>query len=75
MLVLQTQGGRPILSLTCLSEENGLQVNVPGFTPIGSEDRLSFGSGGEVEALVADFRGDRQLGGVGRELARARLEA
>lgn len=63
-LVLQAQTGSPILSLTCPSGENRLQVNVPGFTPIGSEERLSFGSGGEVEALVADFRGDRRLGGV-----------
>jgi uncharacterized membrane protein len=39
-------------------------VNVPGFRPIGSEERLSFGSGGEVAALVADSAGDRQRGGV-----------
>lgn len=64
VLVLQTQTGSPILSLTCSSGKNRLQVNVPGFTPIGSEDRLSFGSGGEVEALVAEFHGDRRLGGV-----------
>lgn len=64
VLVLQTQAGNPILSLTCPSGGNRLQVNVPGFTPTGSEERLSFGSGGEVEALVADFRGDRRLGGV-----------
>lgn len=55
------------MSLTCASGEGRLQINVPGFTPIGSEDRLSFGSGGEVEALVADFRGDQQLGGVSAE--------
>ena len=64
VLVLQAQTGSPILSLTCPSGGNRLQVIVPGFTPIGSEERLSFGSGGEVEALVADFRGDRRLGGV-----------
>jgi uncharacterized membrane protein len=64
VLVLQAQTGSPILSLTCPSGENRLQVNVPSFTPMGSEERLSFGSGGEVEALVADFRGDRRLGGV-----------
>lgn len=39
-------------------------VNVPGFRPVGSEERLSFGSGGEVVALVADTRGDAQRGGV-----------
>ena len=64
VLVLQTQTGSPILSLTCSSGKNRLEVNVPGFTPIGSEERMSFGSGGEVEALVADFLGDRRLGGV-----------
>ena len=64
VLVLQTQTGSPILSLTCSSGKNRLQINVPGFTPIGSEERMSFGSGDEVEALVADFRGDRRLGGV-----------
>ncbi|AMU96631.1 hypothetical protein AOA14_18695 [Sphingopyxis terrae subsp. terrae NBRC 15098] len=56
--------GSPILSLSCPSGENRLRINVPGFKPIGSEERLSFGSGGEVEALVADVRGDRRLGGV-----------
>jgi len=64
VLVLQSQTGRPILSLTCPTAKNRLQINVPAFTPIGSEERLSFGSDGEVEALVADFRGDRRLGGV-----------
>lgn len=66
-LVLQTQAGGRIMSLTCASGENRLKINVPAFTPIGSEDRLSFGSGGEVEASVADFRGDRQLSGVSAE--------
>lgn len=63
-LVLQTPTNAPILSLSCPSGEKLLQVNVPGFTPIGSEERLSLGSAGEVVALVADFRGDRRLGGV-----------
>src|SRR5690606_35712589 len=36
----------------------------PEFEPIGSEERMSFGSGGEVVALVADTEGDRQRGGV-----------
>lgn len=66
-LVLHSQTGDRAMSLTCASGEGRLQINVPGFTPIGSEDRLSFGSGGEVEALVADFRGDQQLGGVSAE--------
>lgn len=66
-VALQTQTGGRIMSLTCASGENRLQINVSGFTAIGSEDRLSFGSGGEVEAFVADFRGDRRLGGVSAE--------
>ena len=66
-LTLTMQAGDRILSLTCASGENRLQINVSSFTPIGSEDRLSFGSDGEVEALVADFRGDQQLGGVGAD--------
>jgi uncharacterized membrane protein len=41
-----------------------LLVNVPAFRPIGSEERLSVGSGGEAVALVADTRGDRRRGGV-----------
>lgn len=63
-LVLPTQSGGRILSLSCLLGEDRLRVNVPGFTPINSEERLSFGSGGEVEALVVDVRGKQQLGGV-----------
>jgi len=66
-LLLQTQTGARIVSLTCSSGGNRLQINVPGFTPIGSEDRLSFGSNGEVAVFVADFRGDKQLGGVSAE--------
>lgn len=66
-LLLRSQTGERIISLTCLAGKNRLQINVPGFAPIGSEDRLSFGSGGHVEALVADFRGDRQSGGVSAE--------
>lgn len=66
-LALQTHNRGGTMSLTCASGGNRLQINVPGFRPIGSEDRLSFGSGGEVEALVADFRGDQQRGGVSAE--------
>lgn len=68
-LLLQTQTGARIVSLTCASGGNRLQINVPGFTPIDSEDRLSFGSNGEAGVLIADFRGDKQLGGVSAESA------
>jgi len=50
--------------LFCPANARRLVVNVPGFRPVGSEERMSVGSGGEVVALVADTRGDRQRGGV-----------
>jgi len=34
---------------------DGLGIVVPGFQPIGSEDRLSIGTDGEAWALVADL--------------------
>lgn len=52
------------MRLFCPAGQNRLLVNVPAFRPIGSEERLSFGSGGAVAALVADPGGDRQRGGV-----------
>lgn len=55
---------RPALRLFCPAGGKSLLVNVPGFRPVGSEERLSFGSGGEPATLVADSRGDRQRGGV-----------
>lgn len=66
-LALKSRSGARIVMLSCPSGEKRLLLNVPGFTAIGSEERMSFGSGGEVEALVADFRGDRQRGGVTAE--------
>ena len=65
-LTLEDRAGRPMLRLLC-PRGRRLAVNVPGFTPLGSEDRLSFGAGGESVALVADSRGDSALGGVSAE--------
>jgi uncharacterized membrane protein len=56
--------GRPAIRLFCPAGGKRLVVNVPGFRPVGSEERLSFGSGGAAAALVADSGGDRQRGGV-----------
>ncbi|WP_129791955.1 hypothetical protein [Sphingosinicella sp. CPCC 101087] len=56
--------GRATIRLFCPTGENRLLVNVPAFRPIGSEERLSFGGGGEVVALVADTGGDARRGGV-----------
>jgi uncharacterized membrane protein len=63
-LVLLSASGGTTLRLYCPAGGKRLLVNVPAFRPIGSEERLSFGGGGEVVALVADTRGDRQRGGV-----------
>lgn len=62
-LVLGSDGA-PQIQILCRPEQRQLIVNVPGFEPIGSEERLSFGQGGEVVALVADVRGDSARGGV-----------
>ncbi|HEX9964464.1 MAG TPA: hypothetical protein VGB04_05720 [Allosphingosinicella sp.] len=63
-LSLLPKSGPAAIRLFCPAEAKRLVVNVPGFRPVGSEERLSFGSGGEAVALVADSRGDRQRGGV-----------
>jgi len=62
-LVLSNQAGRPVFRLICTKAAR-LLVNVPAFRPIGSEERLSFGSRGLAVALVADSAGDGALGGV-----------
>jgi uncharacterized membrane protein len=63
-LVLQQGAGATAMRLFCPARSRRLLVNVPAFRPIGSEERLSFGGGGDAVALVADTRGDRQRGGV-----------
>ena len=63
-LALLPTSGPATVRLFCPAGRKRLLVNVPSFRPVGSEERLSFGSGGEVVALVADTRGDRQRGGV-----------
>lgn len=63
-LAFGRESGAPAIRLFCPARQNRLLVNVPSFNPIGSEERLSFGSGGEVVALVADSRGDASRGGV-----------
>jgi uncharacterized membrane protein len=56
--------GSTAVRLFCPSASNTILVNVPGFRPVGSEERMTFGSGGNAHTLVADTRGDRQRGGV-----------
>lgn len=63
-LALLAGTDKAAIRLFCPAGGNRLLVNVPGFRPIGSEERLSFGGGGDSVALVADTKGDRQRGGV-----------
>jgi uncharacterized membrane protein len=63
-LALLPASGPAAIRLFCPAGQNRLLVNVPAFRPIASEERLSFGSGGEAVALVADPGGDRRRGGV-----------
>ena len=62
-LVLEARGAAAI-RLFCPAGQSTILVNVAAFRPIGSEERLSFGSGANAHALVADPRGDRLRGGV-----------
>ena len=55
-LVLASPATDTLMRLSCPAGRDRLVVHVPGFRPIGSEERLSLGSGGEVVALVADPR-------------------
>lgn len=63
-LFLANAGGNRALTLFCPAGSGDLLVNVAAFRPVGSEERMSFGSGGTVVALVADPRGDSARGGV-----------
>jgi uncharacterized membrane protein len=63
-LALVAAGGAPTIRIVCPARQETLVVSVPGFRAIGSEERMSFGSGGDVVALVADVRGDKERGGV-----------
>lgn len=66
-LVAADHAGKVVLRFFCPAGASRLLVNVPGFNPIGSEERLSFGQGGTAEALVADSSGDTARGGVTAE--------
>lgn len=63
-LALLSGSGATVMRLFCPARAETLLVNVPAFKPIGSEERLSFGGGGDAVALVADAKGDRARGGV-----------
>ena len=63
-LALAAPGGPASVRLFCPAAAGQLIVNVSSFQPIGSEERMSFGSGGAAHALVGDPGGDAQRGGV-----------
>jgi uncharacterized membrane protein len=63
-LALLLPSGATAMRLFCPADGGRLLVNMPGFAPIGSEERMTFGSSGEAATLVADARGDLERGGV-----------
>ena len=63
-LVVSRRAAQPLIRLSCERQGARFIVNVPQFKPVGSEERLSFGAGGKVVALVADAGGDQGQGGV-----------
>lgn len=63
-LALLGGSGEALVRLFCPAGRQVLLVNVPEFKPVGSEERMSLGSGGQVVVLVADSSGDPQRGGV-----------
>jgi uncharacterized membrane protein len=63
-LALIATSGAATVRLFCPSESDSILVNVSAFEPVGSEERMAVGSGGNSLTLVADPRGDPQRGGV-----------
>ena len=63
-LALLGASGRTVVRLFCPAGMQRLIVNVPAFRPVGSEERMSFGSDSNAVALVANSHGDAQRGGV-----------
>ena len=57
------EGKAGAMHLFCPAD-GGFLVNVNSFRPIGSEERMTLGSGAKVFALVADPAGDTMRGGV-----------
>ena len=63
-LALLDATGESVVRLFCAAGKHRLLVNVPAFRAVASEERMTFGSGGEAATLVADSRGDAQRRGV-----------
>ena len=74
VLILNDQGWM-LMSIECLNDPARLVVSVPGFTPIGSEDRFSLGIGSEPVTLVVDPTRQPAAGLVAEGAAPATLGA
>lgn len=59
-----TKAGARRITLFCSAWSDDLLVNIPAFTPVGSEERMTFGSAATLVTLVADPAGDSGRGGV-----------
>jgi hypothetical protein len=66
-LNLRDGGGTLLISLDCTARPSHLSVHVPGFSPIGSEDRFALGLGTEPVTLVADLGRGKSGTGVRAE--------
>ncbi len=65
-LELGTPGQVPVLTLACARDPGELVVTLPGFTRVGSEERLTLGVGPEAHALVAQDVEAAEPGVVGK---------
>lgn len=63
-LVVGGASGSAELRLFCPAGTGTWLINAPGFSPIGSEERFSFGHASVLATLVADTAGDAARGGV-----------
>jgi hypothetical protein len=53
--IVHTDAAGEVVRLACRTAPDDLYVEITGIEPIGSEDRLTVGAGGQVGALVADL--------------------
>ena len=72
-LALASASGGTALRFFCPAAKSELRLHVSGLRPVGSEERMTFGTGGTAETLVADPRtrggGVSAAGAVPKNLA------
>ena len=61
-LVLADAAGAPLLHLACVRDRAVMTAEVHPFEPVGSEERLTLGVGGEAFVFVADPTAERPSG-------------